>query len=497
MWKIREKKNGNGVWKNPVKALLFVLLVCLAGGRLLEIFAYKDMGGGGGWQRFYQEEADGVDVYFVGSSHAHCTVDHGYLWENYGMAGYTLSAGSQKLDASYHFVREILRTKKPKAIMVEVLDAAGNGFDNGDEDVYRNSLGMKWSKNLWDYVSHLAENMGRDRAFRNGVFAKIPILHSRYAELSEEDFQDPMPYMRGYRGSFDVVTFERPTAENNREVLKLHPDQRRMLEGMVEEAKKAGVPLIFFAAPYYLSEEEQMKFNAVEEFAGERGVPFLNFNHMYEELGIDFAVDFRDVSHVNNDGAVKVTRYLAEYLKQNYGIPDRRGQAGYELWDRNARYLHNKEAIYQLETAGDINEYLRRLPGLWQEKTVILALTGNYGALGEVYLDGLAGLGIGREEYEAGGAWVFRDGQLAARLSGRDYDCCMPTGSGEIHLESIYDQEEAAERVLLLIDGQDYRMVENGVNLIVYDESINQLLDAAGDDVYLGLEMVRREKEEK
>ena len=40
--------------QNLIKALLFVLLVYFMGSRLLEIFGYKDMGGGGGWYRFYR-----------------------------------------------------------------------------------------------------------------------------------------------------------------------------------------------------------------------------------------------------------------------------------------------------------------------------------------------------------------------------------------------------------------------------------------------------------
>ena len=39
----------------------------------------------------------------------HCTVDHGLLWDQYGIAGYTLSAGSQRLDSTYYFLKEAIR----------------------------------------------------------------------------------------------------------------------------------------------------------------------------------------------------------------------------------------------------------------------------------------------------------------------------------------------------------------------------------------------------
>lgn len=62
--------------------------------------------------------------------------------------------------------------------------------------------------------------------------------------------------------------------------------------------------------------------------------------------------------------------------------------------------------------AADINEYLQLVSELGKNKTVILALTGNYGALGDVYFERLLQLGISREDYESGGIWIFKDGKL-------------------------------------------------------------------------------------
>lgn len=466
------------------------MLTLLIGAKLFETLNYKDTGGGGGWQRFYQMD-DETDVYFVGSSHAHCTIDHGFLWENYGIAGYTLSAGSQKLDSSYYFVEEILRTKHPKVIAVEVWDAVGDTLQNEDEDVYRNSLGMRWSVNLWNFVNYFADNRGLDSTWRDGIFIKLPIIHSRYRELTQEDFYDEMPFMRGYRGSFEVSSFERPTAENNSDVLALHSERLAMLENIVGATKEANVELVLFASPYYLSEEDQMKFNAVAEFAKSNDVPFINFNHLYDEIGIDFSTDFRDSIHVNNYGAVKVTKYIADFLTSEYKLTDRRGQEGYELWEQNALYLRNKGIQHELRDAPDINEYLKKVQEIQEGKTIILALTGNHTALGDVYMDSLIQMGITEGEYRGGGAWIIKDGEIVTRLLGSEYNYCVPTLNGEIYLESsvLQEGEDQSEKVALVVDGTDYYMVTNGVNIIVYDETLSQLIDAAGDDIYLGLEM--------
>ena len=94
-----KKKND----RNLIKIIGFLLVVCIVLGKTTSVLNYKDTGGGGGWQRFYHMPQKTADVMFFGSSHAHCTVDHGLLWDQYGIAGYTLSAGSQRLDILINF----------------------------------------------------------------------------------------------------------------------------------------------------------------------------------------------------------------------------------------------------------------------------------------------------------------------------------------------------------------------------------------------------------
>lgn len=475
-----------------LKCLLFSALTIVIGIVALKVLNYKDTGGGGGFQHLYQEKAD-IDVMFFGSSHTHCSIDHGYLWDHYGIAGYTHSAGSQNIAGTYYFIKEALRVQKPKVIMVDCWGAVGEKIVNGDADVYRNTLSMQWSAPFFEYLDYLAEDIGMERTWKNQALCKMPIVHTRYAELDWTDFEDNIPFMRGYRGSYEIAPYETPECADNYEIMELSEDKEEFLQKIVDVGRENDVNVVFFAAPFYLTEEEQMQFNRIAEFADANQVPFINFNHLYGETGLDYGRDFRDHSHVNNDGAVKVTEYLAQFLKADYDIPDRRGQAGYELWEENALYLRNKVLRHDLESAVNINDYLRRLSEMEEEQLIILALTGNYGALGEVYLDSLISLGITRDEYEQGGVWIFRGKERIVYLPGREYDYCLKTSKGEIHVESDTDITEYGQ-AQILVNAKDFRMVENGVNVVVYNESINQLVDAAGDDIYLGLEMTHNDK---
>lgn len=484
---------------NIIKITGFLsLLLCMFSG-VLRVLNYKDMGGGGGWQRFYQEESNSIDVMFFGNSHAHCTIDHGILWDEYGIAGYTLSAGSQEIDSTCYFVKEALRTQHPAVIVVEVMGALGGELANSDYSVNKNSLGMRWSPVFGEYIAYLADNMDMDRGEKQRAFLKVPIVHSRYAELTQSDFEDPIPFMRGYRGSYEAMSVERPEAAKATESMELNPQRLAMLKEIIETAKQNHIPVVLFAAPFKVSEENQMQFNAIEAFAKEQDIPFINYNKLYDEISLDFETDFREESHVNNGGAAKVTQHMAQYLAENYALPDRRGQEGYRIWEDNALYLRNKTLRYQLETAADINAYLQILSELEEEQTVIITLTGNYNALGEVYLEKLMQLGITAEEYAEGGAFLLKGGERICYLAGQEYHYCYNTGNGEIHIESaLYGAGDGMGNEMHILMGEnDYAMVENGVNVLVYNEEINQLIDAAGDDVYQGLELIHCDMEEE
>ena len=57
---------------------------------------------------------------------------------------------------------------------------------------------------------------------------------------------------------------------------------------------------------------------------------------MYEELGLDPGEDMAEASHLNHRGSAKLSAWLADWLRDKYSLPDRRGEASYESWEQNA-----------------------------------------------------------------------------------------------------------------------------------------------------------------
>ena len=79
------------------------------------------------------------------------------------------------------------------------------------------------------------------------------------------------------------------------------------------------------------------KHNGLAAYAKEQKIPYLDLNLKQKELGIDWQMDTVDKGdHLNLTGARKVTRYLGNYLKENYELPDHREEQSYREWNAEA-----------------------------------------------------------------------------------------------------------------------------------------------------------------
>ena len=85
-----------------------------------------------------------------------------------------------------------------------------------------------------------------------------------------------------------------------------------------------------------------MRFNTAADIAAEYGVPFIDYNLLYEECGMDFSTDMADDGHLNAQGAAKFTSVFGEYLAENYAIPNHRYDEKYETWEKDAEYIYNR-----------------------------------------------------------------------------------------------------------------------------------------------------------
>ena len=107
--------------------------------------------------------------------------------------------------------------------------------------------------------------------------------------------------------------------------------------------------------------------------AESEGADFIDFTRRADEIGIDFATDMADSDHLNYKGNYKFTDYLGSILRNEYGLPDRRGDKRYVSWEWDAALQRNERRDQTIRECEDINDIM----ALTDQNYVVFELNGD------------------------------------------------------------------------------------------------------------------------
>lgn len=280
------------------------------------------------YQAFFEDEA-GFDVFFMGTSHVMDAVYPIELWRDFGITAYNFGNTAEAMDMTYWTLRLAAEYHKPK---VAVIDVCYLDRRMGEANTYQFSHGfldeIPLSKlklqAIWSVFPE-----GRRAEF---VFP-LALYHTRWEEIIAGDFAastSAVPCMFGAElrvGRSEPSEFVRTT-----EMIIPDEGSKRILAQMISFCQEQGIIPVLTAIPYPADAYQQKIINGAQVIAAEYGVPFLNLFEV-KDL-VDFETDCYDAaSHLNPDGAAKVTAYLGKWLTEQYGLEDKRGEEAYSHWD--------------------------------------------------------------------------------------------------------------------------------------------------------------------
>lgn len=310
--------------------------------RLLLPKYVSDVVEGGLIAEYYAQPKD-HDVIFIGDCEVYENFSPVLLWEDYGINSYIRGSAQQLIWQSYYLLEDTLRYEKPEVVIFNVLSMK---YDTPQKEAYNRMTleGMEWSMAK---VRSIQASMTDEEQFLDYVF---PILryHSRWNELRKEDFQymfrtQPVSH-NGYYMRVDVKPARDVPEGKILADYQFGENARIYLDRMTKLCMENDIRLILIKAPslypYWYDEwEEQM-----EVYAQENDMLYINFLELQEETGLDFEMDTYDGGlHLNLSGAEKVTAYLGKVLREECGMPDRRGEAELSgIWEE-------KIAVYEQE----------------------------------------------------------------------------------------------------------------------------------------------------
>ena len=286
------------------------------------------------------DQAEQFDVLFFGDSHAYSAIYPMELWENYGIASYNLANYDLTIPVSYWVMRNALLTCQPEMVVLDVnqiweqekLCASSGNVHTGLDAFPLTRVKLEAIFDLMDdpLITDESGNLYKD--LRSEFIFPFIKYHARWSDLTAKDLKPHYNQELGGERNIDVATPDAYEISSN--IANEQGFGFVYLRRFIEYCQDQGIRVLLTNFPYPCpnNNEEQFYTNAVYYTAEEYGVEYIDF--VYLDQIVDYSTDCYDpASHLNPSGAWKVTDFIGQYLSEEYGLPDHRGEAAYASWD--------------------------------------------------------------------------------------------------------------------------------------------------------------------
>lgn len=449
------------------------------------------------------QKENSIDVLALGSSCALCSIIPSEFYSQYGYSAYNAGGEQCPVEASYLMLKELLKTQHPKVVFFEVFMLFLHQPD-------------VWLRKTVDMINSLDIKREAVSIFDSEYYTDsklsylFPILkyHTRVNEISKYDFlnsvtEDHYQYLQGFVSINIQSNIDMPTLSdyNTGETVPFNEHSLEYFNKIVKLCSDNGIELILFRAPAELPAVwSQPYYNSVCELAQSLSIPYIDFNteSVSNACGYNYSVDQAEMSHPNIYGASKVSKYLADYIHENYDLPDRRGDKEYAyLEEELARYIrekHNTGIVF----SNTLTSYLNCLEEAPEGYTVIFSGMDSFvNGLDDTLKQRLLEFGFVSDfsadaSFQKSFIGIWQDGGVVyERISegnnveerdSLEYTGTLPDGN-KFYVKSAGSQ--VGNVASIVINGVNYAKNSRGLNIVVYDNVGGHVVDSVAFDTHV------------
>ena len=294
---------------------------------------------------FYAEQENTLDMVYVGGSACYVYWEALAAYEKYGFTSYNFASDAIPPQVIKYCMEEILKTQSPELFLVDL-----RPFQYGDlYDEETSVENYKREAPLRNVTDNLNYSVNRAKMIENCVEGETVAYHFDIAKYHSLLISLVTPRNWDYitnrhslmtKGFHPCKAIEALSVEDVSHITEKQPLSEEMdflLMDLLEYCREKEQKVLFIVHAYQISQEDQKKYNYMEEKISAYGFDYLNTNDYVKEMGLDFSTDFYNRDHVNLLGADKYTDFLGEYLTRRYVLPDRRQDTAYSQWSQDYR----------------------------------------------------------------------------------------------------------------------------------------------------------------
>lgn len=326
------RKSRRKEWIWAVAFLLLTgFLIHLAAGFLRPSYTVY----GSTWKAFLAEPENSLDVVWLGSSVAYCDICPAVVYERTGLTGFVMAGGEQTMAITYWYLKEILKTQSPAAVVIE---GTGVFFREYQSYTQQNITAMPLSRNRLGAIL-----TGAEPELRRDLLFDLSFYHERWKSPGTDGFRStrwdeykgftPMEGHTENAGKAEWVADRDISAQTYQENLA-------WLVKALELCSAHGIQAVVTIHPAYSRCTPEAYERLREELA--RQVPealFCDWSESFDEIGLIPTEHLYDGMHLNQDGAAVFSAWLGEYLAGRLGLsPRAQTPENAAAWQKTAEY---------------------------------------------------------------------------------------------------------------------------------------------------------------
>lgn len=277
---------------------------------------------------FTNEPKNSIQIAGIGNSDLYSGFVPVTLWQEFGYTSTVVASPRQTPIQSYEMMTELMKNQHPDLLIIEVDMLYSSVPDNHSKVQSKNSF-----ESFFDYM-----NTDNFQEIIEGHYS-IFTFHDKWKKIGRKEKSTvTAPNSHGYKYSNAVKKIvvnnymsDTDASENISDV------NAQYLDKMISYCKNNEIEVLLVEIPSVNSWNSE-RHNAVKLIAEKYNINFVDLNMCYDDMKFNVSEDFRDKgNHLNYNGANKATKYLGEYIKNNYSIDDRRGDAAFNYWNESCK----------------------------------------------------------------------------------------------------------------------------------------------------------------
>lgn len=478
-----------------LRAAVFLLVLAVAFTGCCHVLGYWDnLDSPAMFEQFYDLPENSVDAVWIGSSSVTEYIVPPVIYQQSGITLYDLALGSLPFMASRFLMEECEKTQDPVLYLVDLRQLA-NGLSSVMADRVIDNLRL--SKTKLDAADYMYTKLDA-----YGLSQKRPLLeillpyvryHSRWNDLSKEDFQpaEETELVQGNLSFAAVTPFEEAEIKSRffAEPQPILPEQEEILNEFLDYCDGLRKTVVFTCTPSCVSENEFAKINYCKDLITRRGYKVWDLNECVDSIDLDYTADFKNESHVNIQGAEKVSCYVAQHLCEFYPFIDHRGDEKYQIWQNMYNKFYERKNEKELVAEKDFARYLSRVTALDPNQyTIFIAVKDTQGdMLTPAMIDQLKALGFEKADMLLEQAYHGFLGLLAGE---KRYES-ISDNEKRLHYETVLegqtihmDSQTAHNGNLasICLGTNEYAKNTRGFNIVVIDRKDGEIVDSVAFD---------------